>query len=198
MDPQSLHHTVETLSSSFSDRLLHPQSKECYCRQFLLFVALTPLKTMCFERLVLKHTPASHLPPLHLGTTTSSYSKPSLSIALKHLEQSSSYVRTLLLCCYSCAFNTLIPDILTDYLLTPCQKLSQKLLLAFYRSTVGSILAFCISLCFAGCSVADKKKLFKMSWKQQKTHWFPPNPTTPPFFVRHCKQPHSLKSQKHH
>ncbi len=37
--------------------------------------------------------------------------------------------------------------------------LCQKLLLSFYRSTIESILTYCISVWFAGCSVADKKAL---------------------------------------
>ena len=39
------------------------------------------------------------------------------------------------------------------------KQLSEKLLVSFYRSTVENFLAYCISVCFAGCSVADKNAL---------------------------------------
>lgn len=87
-------------------------------------VALTPLIMKCFERLVLKHVQANLHPSLdnhQFAYRSNRCTDDALSItlhtALSHLEQRNSYVRMLFVD-YSSAFNTIIPDILTNKLLT--------------------------------------------------------------------------------
>ncbi|KAF7661471.1 hypothetical protein LDENG_00260640, partial [Lucifuga dentata] len=86
-------------------------------------VALTPVITKCFERLVLRHIKAC-LPPCfdphqyayRANRSTEDAIATALHTALCHLEQQGSYVRMLFVD-YSSAFNTIIPDILVVKLL---------------------------------------------------------------------------------
>ncbi|KAF7647838.1 hypothetical protein LDENG_00165960, partial [Lucifuga dentata] len=81
-------------------------------------VALTPVITKCFERLVLRHIKAC-LPPCfdphqyayRVNRSTEDAIAAALHTALCHLEQQGNYVRMLFVD-YSSAFNTIIPDIL--------------------------------------------------------------------------------------
>ena len=87
-------------------------------------VALTPVITKCFERLVLHHI-KDHLPPdfdpyqfpYRANRSTEDAITIALHSALNHLEQQQSYVRMLFVD-YSSAFNTIIPNILITKLIT--------------------------------------------------------------------------------
>lgn len=47
-------------------------------------------------------------------------------------------------------------------------RLGEKLLMAFYRSSIESVLAYCISVWYAGCSAADRRALQKVINTAQK------------------------------
>lgn len=81
-------------------------------------VALTPVITKCFEKLVLRHIKACLPPTLdphqfayRANRSTEDAIAIALHSALSHLERQGSYVRMLFID-YSSAFNTIIPDIL--------------------------------------------------------------------------------------
>ncbi len=81
-------------------------------------VALTPIITKCFEKLVLRHIKACLPPTLdphqfayRPNRSTEDAITTALHAALSHLEKRGSYVRMLFID-YSSAFNTIIPDIL--------------------------------------------------------------------------------------
>ncbi|KAL0170115.1 hypothetical protein M9458_034711, partial [Cirrhinus mrigala] len=81
-------------------------------------VALTPILTKCFERLVMQHI-KSVLPPSQFtyrpnGSTDDAIST-ALHLALTHLDKKDSYVRMLFID-FSSAFNTIIPQQLTQKL----------------------------------------------------------------------------------
>ena len=48
-------------------------------------------------------------------------------------------------------------------------KLEEKLLVTFYRSTIESVLAFSITVRLAGCTVADRKRQQRVIWSAEKT-----------------------------
>ena len=48
-------------------------------------------------------------------------------------------------------------------------KLEEKLLVTFYRSTIESVLAFSITVWYAGCTVADRKRLQRVIRSAEKT-----------------------------
>ena len=50
-----------------------------------------------------------------------------------------------------------------------------NLLVAFYHSTIASVLAFCISVWYSGCTAADKRALQRVSNTAQKNQ---PAPAT--------------------
>ena len=87
-------------------------------------VALTPVIMKCFERLVLQHI-KDYLPPefdphqfaYRANRSTEDAIATALHAVLSHLEQRQSYVRMLFVD-YSSAFNTIIPDILINKLVT--------------------------------------------------------------------------------
>ncbi|MCP4487325.1 MAG: DUF1891 domain-containing protein [Gammaproteobacteria bacterium] len=81
-------------------------------------IALTPVITKCFEKLVLRHIKACLPPTLdphqfayRPNRSTEDAIATALHTALSHLERQGSYVRMLFID-YSSAFNTIIPDIL--------------------------------------------------------------------------------------
>ena len=81
-------------------------------------VALTPVITKCFEKLVLRHIKACLPPTLdthqfayRTNRSTDDAIAIALHSALSHLEKEGSYVRMLFID-FSSAFNTIIPDIL--------------------------------------------------------------------------------------
>ncbi|CAI5682340.1 unnamed protein product [Oreochromis niloticus] len=87
-------------------------------------LALTPVIMKCFERLVLQHI-KDYLPPefdphqfaYHANRSTEDTIATALHAVLSHLEQRQSYV-PMLFVDYSSAFNTIIPDILINKLVT--------------------------------------------------------------------------------
>ena len=86
-------------------------------------VALTPVTTKCFEKLVLRHIKACLPPTLdthqfayRTNRSTDDAIAIALHSALSHLEKEGSYVRMLFID-FSSAFNTIMPDILIPKLI---------------------------------------------------------------------------------
>ncbi|KAI4893078.1 hypothetical protein NFI96_011541 [Prochilodus magdalenae] len=85
-------------------------------------IALTPIVTKCFERLVMTHIKATidvtvdlHQYAYRRNRSTDDAISSVVHTALTHLEQKDSYVRMLFVD-YTSAFNTMIPQTLTDKL----------------------------------------------------------------------------------
>ncbi|KAI4877181.1 hypothetical protein NFI96_007309, partial [Prochilodus magdalenae] len=143
-------------------------------------VALTPIISKCFERLVLSHLksclPAT-LDPHQFAYRSNRSTEDAISTAphtaLTHLDCQNSYVRMLFID-FSAAFNTVIPSKLISKLnhlgisTTLCNWISDfltdrpqsvKILVNFYRCTIESILSNGISVWYGNCCAADRKAL---------------------------------------
>ncbi|KAK0131847.1 hypothetical protein N1851_033363 [Merluccius polli] len=70
--------------------------------------------------------------------------------------------------------------------------LEEKLLLSFYRCSIESVLAYCISTSYTSCSAADKKALLRIINTAQKNHRL-----CPAFPAGHLQFPLSHQICKH-